>query len=60
LKQGFGRLIRSRGDRGDVILLDDRIVRRRYGAYLRDSLPPSPVVKGPWTELRRDLARFYG
>jgi ATP-dependent DNA helicase DinG len=59
LKQGFGRLIRGRGDRGVVILLDDRIVRRRYGGYLRESLPNSPLVKGPWAEVRRHLARFY-
>jgi ATP-dependent DNA helicase DinG len=59
LKQGYGRLIRSREDRGVVVLLDDRIVRRRYGAYLRDSLPSTPLVKGPWEEVRGRLARFY-
>jgi ATP-dependent DNA helicase DinG len=60
LKQGFGRLIRSRSDRGAVVILDDRIVRRRYGAYLRDSLPDSPLAKGPWDEVSRHLQRFYG
>ena len=30
LKQGFGRLIRARTDRGAVVILDDRIVKRRY------------------------------
>jgi len=60
LKQGFGRLIRRRSDRGAVLLLDDRIVRRRYGSYLRDSLPESPLVKGPWEEVRGHLRRFYG
>ncbi len=59
LKQGFGRLVRSRHDRGAVVLLDDRIVRRRYGRYLRDSLPEAPFAKGPWDELRHTLRRFY-
>jgi ATP-dependent DNA helicase DinG len=59
LKQGFGRLIRSRTDRGAVVLLDRRFVTRRYGRYLRDSLPPAPLVKGPWDEVERALRRFY-
>ena len=59
LKQGFGRLIRSRTDRGAVLLLDRRIVTRQYGRYLRDSLPPAPLAKGPWDEVERALRRFY-
>ncbi len=59
LKQGFGRLIRSRTDRGVVLLLDSRMVSRRYGRYLRDSLPPAPLVKGPWHEVERAVRRFY-
>lgn len=60
LKQGFGRLIRSRTDRGAVVLLDKRILTKRYGRYLRDSLPPAPLVKGPWHEVERRLVEFYG
>ena len=59
LKQGFGRLIRSRDDRGVVLLLDSRILTRRYGRYLRDSLPRAPLVKGPWCEVERAVRRFY-
>ncbi len=59
LKQGFGRLIRSRDDRGVVILLDSRILTRRYGRYLRVSLPPAPLVKGPWHDVERVVHRFY-
>jgi ATP-dependent DNA helicase DinG len=59
LKQGFGRLIRSRTDRGAVLLLDDRIVTKRYGRYLRDSLPDTPLVKGAWSDVRRRLEAFY-
>jgi len=39
LKQGFGRLIRSRSDRGVLALLDNRITRQRYGQVFFDSLP---------------------
>ncbi len=59
LKQGFGRLVRSREDQGAILILDDRIVRKRYGAYLRESLPPAPLRKGPWTELTWFLKEFY-
>ena len=39
LKQGFGRLIRSRSDRGILSILDNRITRQRYGQVFFDSLP---------------------
>ncbi|HUG41539.1 MAG TPA: helicase C-terminal domain-containing protein [Longimicrobiales bacterium] len=59
LKQGFGRLIRSTTDRGAVILMDDRVLKKGYGAYFLDSLPPAPVRKGAWAELRGELRAFY-
>ncbi len=39
LKQGFGRLIRRRDDRGIVAILDSRIVTRTYGRVFLDTLP---------------------
>jgi ATP-dependent DNA helicase DinG len=39
LKQGFGRLIRSASDRGVLALLDNRIVKQRYGRVFFQSLP---------------------
>ncbi|MCA9737359.1 MAG: helicase [Gemmatimonadetes bacterium] len=60
LKQGFGRLIRSRSDRGAVVLLDSRVLTRRYGRALRAALPPAPVLKGLGWEVERSLADFYG
>jgi ATP-dependent DNA helicase DinG len=39
LKQGFGRLIRSRTDRGVLSILDNRITKQRYGQVFFDSLP---------------------
>src|SRR5437660_227366 len=39
LKQGFGRLIRSLHDRGLLVLLDNRILKKQYGRTFIDSLP---------------------
>lgn len=44
LKQGFGRLIRSRTDRGILVLLDKRIRTRSYGRMFLRSLPPVPMT----------------
>ncbi len=41
LKQGFGRLVRTRRDVGIVALLDERVHRRGYGRMLLDGLPPA-------------------
>jgi ATP-dependent DNA helicase DinG len=41
LKQGFGRLIRSKNDRGLVALLDGRAASSRYGATILNALPPA-------------------
>ena len=38
-RQGFGRLIRSRGDRGIVVVADTRIVAKSYGTVFANSLP---------------------
>jgi ATP-dependent DNA helicase DinG len=40
LKQGFGRLIRSLHDRGLLVLLDNRILKKSYGRVFVESLPP--------------------
>ncbi len=59
LKQGVGRLIRSRTDRGAVVILDDRLLTKRYGRELVGALPPMPLVRGPWAEVKRSIADFY-
>ena len=45
LKQGFGRLIRSRTDTGIVVLLDGRVKTKRYGKVFLSSLPSCKVVE---------------
>ena len=54
LKQGFGRLIRSRSDRGVLVLLDHRITRQRYGQVFFDSLPDYG-----FTTRVEDVERFF-
>ena len=54
LKQGFGRLIRSRQDRGVLVLLDNRITKTRYGQIFFDSLPHYS-----FTTQRKDVERFF-
>lgn len=39
MAQGAGRLLRSANDRGVVAVLDNRLVTKRYGSYLRASMP---------------------
>ena len=60
LKQGVGRLIRSRTDRGVVLILDDRLLTKRYGRHLLDALPPMPLARGRWAEVRGRVEEFYG
>lgn len=45
-RQGFGRLIRHRDDRGVVVVLDRRITQRRYGRAFLDALPRCYRVHG--------------
>jgi ATP-dependent DNA helicase DinG len=55
LKQGFGRLIRSLHDRGLLVLLDNRILKKQYGRVFIESLPNYQKT----TELRK-VEEFFG
>ncbi|HZE76124.1 MAG TPA: helicase C-terminal domain-containing protein [Gemmatimonadales bacterium] len=59
LKQGFGRLIRSRQDVGVVLLLDSRVVTKRYGALVLNGLPRAEQVFGTWAEVRIKCEDFF-
>jgi len=45
LKQGFGRLIRTRRDRGLVAVLDRRLTTKGYGRAFLATLPPAPLLR---------------
>ncbi len=52
---GHQRLIRSLNDRGVLVLLDNRIIKQRYGKTFVNSLPPyKRSIK------LEDVARFFG
>lgn len=55
LKQGFGRLIRSIKDRGLLVLLDNRILKQRYGKVFLESLPAYKK-----TNDLADVEQFFG
>lgn len=45
LKQGFGRLIRTKTDHGIIVILDSRLVTKKYGSFLLNSLPKCPTER---------------
>ena len=59
LKQGFGRLIRTKSDVGVVVLLDRRVVTKRYGASMLEGLPPASKAIGNWLDVRREVEEFF-
>ena len=60
LKQGFGRLIRSKTDRGAIVIADPRLVSKSYGQILLKALPPARRILVHWNEVAEQLIRFYG
>jgi hypothetical protein len=59
LKQGFGRLIRSCTDRGALVLLDSRVVRKQYGRVFFDSLPPARRIVAERAAVYAALQEFF-
>ncbi len=59
LKQGFGRLIRSKSDSGVVVILDGRVVTMPYGKLLLESLPNAQSFTGTWTEVHAACEEFF-
>jgi ATP-dependent DNA helicase DinG len=43
LRQGVGRLIRTKSDHGIVVILDNRVMTKTYGRAFLKALPPCPV-----------------
>ncbi len=59
LRQGFGRLVRSKGDRGAVMVLDRRLHEAWYGRVFLGSLPDARRVVGPLRAVIEHLTAFY-
>lgn len=58
-KQGFGRLIRSKKDRGAVVILDTRLLNKAYGKLFLASLPPCTEALVPKNQLKDTLKAFF-
>lgn len=59
-KQGFGRLVRSREDKGVVVIFDRRIVEARYGGQFLRSLPEPAMIQRPFTEILEEIKNWLG
>lgn len=58
-RQGFGRLIRTAGDRGVVLLLDQRVIKSKYGQLFLSSLPVPPVVCDLEQQVMEQLQKWF-
>lgn len=58
-KQGFGRLIRHKRDRGCIICLDNRLVSKNYGKQFLNSLPNCKKTFVQSSALHHELSEFY-
>ncbi|CCO07131.1 helicase C-terminal domain-containing protein [Desulforamulus hydrothermalis] len=59
-KQGFGRLIRDAGDKGVVVILDSRLVEKKYGAKFFNSLPLGEHFRGSWQQIVHQVKAWLG
>ena len=57
-RQGFGRLIRTKSDRGAVIVADPRVHQRGYGRRFLAALPPCTAVRGDVLTLAAAVRRW--
>ncbi|MDD4224352.1 MAG: helicase C-terminal domain-containing protein [Candidatus Cloacimonetes bacterium] len=59
LRQGFGRLIRSKSDRGIVLIMDSRVSNKKYGHYFKEVLPAKSLEMRNELELLSEVSRFF-
>lgn len=57
-RQGFGRLIRSKNDRGIVVVLDRRVLSKNYGRIFIESLPPVSKYQGTLKQLPETAVKW--
>lgn len=58
-KQGFGRLIRNKKDRGCIVCLDNRVITKKYGKLFLSSLPTCQQAFVPSASLCQHMDSFY-
>ena len=69
-RQGIGRLIRNKDDRGNIVILDSRIISHGYGRTFQESMPPCRLtpcltanvgmLAARWLEARPEHSRRRG
>ena len=59
-RQGFGRLIRSKDDRGVVVILDSRVQNRSYGRAFISALPKCTIHQSPMRNVGNEVATWLG
>ncbi|MCB5223965.1 MAG: helicase C-terminal domain-containing protein [Candidatus Cloacimonadaceae bacterium] len=59
LRQGFGRLIRGKSDRGIVLIMDSRVSNKNYGTYFKQVLPAKAQELRSELELLSEVSRFF-
>ena len=57
-RQGFGRLIRTQSDRGVVVILDKRVLTKKYGRQFIESLPVCTTKVGTVIDLPKIAAKW--
>ena len=57
-KQGFGRLMRRSSDHGVVVVLDGRLLRKRYGKMFLRSLPETKTCFGDFDSILKAVEEF--
>jgi len=58
-RQGFGRLIRHKTDRGVVLVLDNRILTKRYGQYFKETVPARTFIAQSDIEIYDHLSKWF-
>lgn len=58
-KQGFGRLLRTKKDRGCVLCLDPRLVKKNYGKFFLNSLPPAATFFASRDKVIAEMQKFF-
>lgn len=59
-RQGFGRLIRNKTDKGVVLVLDNRISTKKYGKFFVEAVPAQTLLTSNEIEIYDYLGRWFG
>ena len=58
-RQGFGRLIRNKTDKGLVLVLDNRILTKFYGKYFKETVPAKTIIPATTIEIYDHIGKWF-